>query len=80
MEATVQKEVSDAVLAPVVVNAKTEEGVRAFLSYVDALTRHSNVEIAEAESHRLRPYFSAMSEYVIEALQKPPRQNPQSLR
>ena len=34
-------------------DAKTPEGVRAFLSYVDTVTRHSNTEVAEAESRSL---------------------------
>ena len=51
---------ANSVLAPVVVDAKTPEGVHAFPSYVDTLSRHNNAEIAEVEARGCKPYFSSM--------------------
>lgn len=50
--------------APIVIDALTDKGVKPLLDFIDALEKHSNIELAEAENKRLTPYFKAVSRYL----------------
>jgi len=50
--------------APIVVDTKTEQGVKPLLDFVAGLRTHRNMVIAAAENDRLRPYFRALSLYL----------------
>ncbi|MEZ0224430.1 MAG: hypothetical protein ACAH83_07755 [Alphaproteobacteria bacterium] len=56
--------------APIVLDAKTKEGVQGLLDYIRSLSTHKNTEVAQAEAERLQPYFSAMNVYLTQALEK----------
>jgi hypothetical protein len=56
------------VSAPVVIDTGSEEGVQPLLDFVSSLKFHGNKAVAEEESHRLAPYFSAMSVYLTRAI------------
>ena len=58
------------VRAPVVVDARTQEGCQPLLDYLAGLTSHDNIKVAEAEGQRLMPYFSALNVYLSHVLEK----------
>lgn len=62
--------------APVIIDATTQEGVQPLLDLVKTIRTHGNVAIAQQESQRLNPYFSALSVYLTNALNKTGGEDP----
>lgn len=60
----IQTDLPLTVHAPIIIDALTNVGVKPLFDFIDALEKHSNIEVARAENERLTPYFKAVSRYL----------------